>query len=339
MKTARVYLPALLGAALLCCGGPTDQEPVVPVPEGPVNWEVTAAVDKSELQVGEALTVDLTVRHPAESEFLLVTGDELKPFDLIERVDEPSSSPVESRITLKLAAFQLPGEIELPPLQVEYRDDSGGVVSIQTEPVPISLVTSLTSEVTDIHDIKGPVEDIPLPTRWNRLWWLLAVLAVAALAYLVYRKYRRRGIASVAEEPAPPPLLPPEVEAEQALRRLVDARHLEEGRVREFSIALSEIMKRYAGRRFEVPYLERTSFEIMRDLKKVTMADLPQPEKERLRIILEVCDLVKFAKLNPSEENSSTIMPQSFLFIDRTRPRLPAPVDAPAVSGTREVSA
>jgi len=159
-------------AALAACG----QEPAeqaASIPPGPVEWTVTARSEQNEIQVGETLNLELTVRHPADAEFLIATGENLAPFELVERVDAEPASPVESRLTLRIAAYRLPGDVTIPPIKVEYRNGSGELASLETAPIPITLVTSLTPEVTDIHDINDPIADIPIPWDWGRLWWLL----------------------------------------------------------------------------------------------------------------------------------------------------------------------
>lgn len=310
----------LMGLAA-CADEPVKQESV-PVPEGSGEWTVGARADKTEIQVGEALTLDVAVRHPAGAEFLLATGgDNLAPFELVEQIEQDSTEPTESRVKLRIAAYRLPGEIAIPPIKVEYQSESGELASVETQEIPILLVSSLTPEVTEIHDIKSPMADIPVPGRWGRLWWLLAALVVAVLAYLLYRRFWKKG-AELMAEPLPPPLPPPEVEAEEALRTLVEARLLETGKVRQFYIELSDIMKRYAGRRFAVPYLERTTSEIQRDL---TVAGITEERQVRLDRILVTSDLVKFARIVPPDDESNRMVPEGFGFIDETKPKVILP--------------
>lgn len=310
----------LMGLAA-CADEPVKQESV-PVPEGSGEWTVGARADKTEIQVGEALTLDVAVRHPAGAEFLLATGgDNLAPFELVEQIEQDSTEPTESRVKLRIAAYRLPGEIAIPPIKVEYQSESGELASVETQEIPILLVSSLTPEVTEIHDIKSPMADIPVPGRWGRLWWLLAALVVAVLAYLLYRRFWKKG-AELMAEPLPPPLPPPEVEAEEALRTLVEARLLETGKVRQFYIELSDIMKRYAGRRFAVPYLERTTSEIQRDLR---VAGITEERQVRLDRILVTSDLVKFARIVPPDDESNRMVPEGFGFIDETKPKVLLP--------------
>ncbi len=314
----RLIILALL--VLASCGDKPAEAPAIP--EGPFEWGASATADKSEIQVGEDLSVQVTVHHPPGARFLIPSGDELEPFELIERVDEPTPSPVESRITLRMAAYQLPGEIAVPAIQVEYRDESGEMTSIETASIAIHLVTSLTPEVTDINDIKGPVEDIPVPGRWGNLWWLLVALLAAIIAYLVYRKLRKDKTAPLEAVPAPPPLAP-EVEAEMALRKLANARLIEQERLFEFYTALAEIVKRYSGRRFSVPYLERTTTEVLTDLKQTRLKYEPM---EALRGILGAADLVKFARSAQPIEESQRMIPEAFRFVAETKPKPEPPV-------------
>jgi hypothetical protein len=317
----RAWLGALALLIAACQQEPVGQPtPVAPVPDGPVAWLVSAQASKTELQVGETLDVEITVRHPAGQEFLIATGANLEPFELVERVDAEPSSPVEDHVTLRLAAYRLPGEIAVPPIKVEYRNESGELASLETEPIPITLVTSLTPAVTDIHDIKPPIADIPISREWGWLWWVLGALGVAAIAYLLYRRFTRKRPESMAATP-PPPLLPPEVEAETALRRLAEAGWLKKGEVHRFYIELSEIMKRYAGRRYGVPFLERTTPEIQKDLKRT---GIPREAQNQLDRILVTADFVKFARVIPPEEESNRMVPESFRFIEETKP-LPLP--------------
>jgi len=327
LKKVRVGLGIFFLVAA-ACQHPAEQPSAAPTPPaGPVEWSVSAQVSKTEVQVGEAVEVEVTVRHPEGQEFLIATGDQLEPFELVERIDDVEGepeSPVEDHIQLRLAAYQLPGDIAIPPIQVEYRTESGELASLETEPIPIALVSSLTPEVAEIHDIKPPIAEILVPREWGWLWWVLGAILVAAATYLLYKRFFRRKPESVTV-PAPPPLPPPDVEAEAALRRLAEADWLKKGELRRFYIELSEIMKRYAGRRYGVPFLERTTPEIQKDLKRAGIAREAESELDK---ILVTSDFVKFARVVPPDEESNRMMPQSFRFIQETRPVPPPPASS-----------
>lgn len=320
MRLSRAALIVALAATVtVACG----KEPEPSAPSGPVDWSASVSVDKNEVQVGEDLTLTLTVTHPADSEGELQPPPSaaFEPFEVIDFETEVVS-PVETHLLFRLAAYRLPESLEVPALEVRYRDAAGEIQVLTTEPMPVELVTSLTPDVTDIHDIKDPVA-LTVPRDLSLLWWLLLALAVALVAYLIYRKLRKApGIETHISVPPPPPA---HLEAEAALRRLAEKKLVEQGLMPAFFEELSEIMKRYAGRRFEVPYLERTTHEILDDLEREG-----RPKREELRAILEASDLVKFARLAPGPDRATSAFELAERYLADTRPKLEGGPGEPA---------
>lgn len=303
-----------------------EKEPAPPVPEGPIEWKVTAEVDKNEVQVGEDLNLTLTLTHPADGNYVPPPGSAFAPFDVIG-MNEEKVSPIETKLHYRLAAYRLPEELRIPALQIRYRE---GEVSktLTTEPIPIKLETSLTPDITDIHDIKGPL-DLLVPRDWRLLVWLLLALLATVLAYLIYRKLRKEPEAAAVLAPSAP-LPAADEEALESLERLREKKLVERGEVRLFYTELSEIMKRYSGRRFDVAYLERTTSEVLSDLK----ARKPGDERlSELRAILEASDLVKFAKLMPEASEADRALRSAQEWVEKTRPARAEP-SAPPLGAT-----
>ena len=119
-----------------------------------------------------------------------------------------------------------------------------------------------------------------------------------------------------------PPLPRPDVEAEAALARLAQRKLIENHRLELFFTELTDIMKRYVGRRFDVPYLERTTDEILSDLRD-------QPVKG-LRDILEAADLVKFAKTMPGQDEARSAFDLARALIRTTKPAPPRSPSSPS---------
>lgn len=300
----------LVAAALALATGCAREEPVE-IPEGPVEWSVSAVADVEEVQVGDDLRLSLTVRHPPGGDFVPPVMVDFAPFEVIDSTTE-ELSPIETLLHYRLAAYRLPEDLEVPALTVRYRNETGAVAEIQTLPVPVRLVTSLTPDVTEIHDIKGPAA-LAVPRDWSLLFWLLVALLAAVLAYIIYRRFQREP---EDVRSAPARLLPaPDVEADAALRTLWEKGLVEKGEYEPFYTELTEIMKRYAGRRFEVPYLERTTAEILIDLRPKEAA------ASALAPILNVSDLVKFAKQVPEAKLARDSYTQARELIRWSRPR------------------
>lgn len=301
---------AVLLSTLVWIGG-CAREHAPEIPEGPVTWSVSASSTSSEVQVGDDFTFTLTLTHPPEGDFVMPSEAEFEPFDVLETWTE-EVSPVETKLHFRLAAFQLPEDLEVAPLALRYRGADGEMARVETEAVAVRVVTSLTPEVTDIHDIKDPVA-LEVPRDWSLLLWLLLALVLALVAYLIYRKLRKDTEQETAPKWVAPPR-PPHEEAEAALARLAEKGLIEKGEIALFYTELTDIMKRYAGRRFEVPYLERTTEEVLSDLAAKQVSTPP------LRAILEIADLVKFAKQMPGQLAGRSSLTAALDLVRATRP-------------------
>ena len=139
----------------------------------------------------------------------------------------------------------------------------------------------------DIRDIRGPKGVLPP-------WLIPAVLAGAALliigGYAAWRRHRRPG--------KPRVLLPFEV----ALQRLEEIRALlDSASAREFSIAVSDIVRQYIEVQFMVTATHRTTEEFLRDLLESSNAALAA-HRGLLAEFLNRCDLAKFAGVSLSRQ-------------------------------------
>lgn len=155
----------------------------------------------------------------------------------------------------------------------------------------------------DIRDIRGPKYIAPI-------WLWPAVFAGAALlaagAYGLRRWLRRRR--------RPRALLP----FEEALQRLEEIRALmQPASAREFSIAVSDIVRRYIEQRFFVTATHRTTEEFLHDL-----LDSSHPALTRHRALLaeflQQCDLVKFAGMSLSIRGMESLHDSARAFVLET---------------------
>ena len=115
----------------------------------------------------------------------------------------------------------------------------------------------------DIRDIRGPKFVLP---AWFVPALLAAMLVLAVLAFAAWRWLRRRR--------RPRALLPFEV----ALQRLADIRALlQPQHAREFSIAVSDIIRSYIEQRFDVTATHQTTEEFLRDLLHLSQCGAGAP--------------------------------------------------------------
>jgi hypothetical protein len=165
----------------------------------------------------------------------------------------------------------------------------------------------------DIRDIRGPRYLLP---DWVLPAAITGALLVALGIYGVWRWRRKRRA---------PVLLPHEV----ALQRLDEIRALmQPATAREFSIAVSDIIRRYIEQRFDVTATRRTTEEFLRGLLENAGASLAQ-HQALLGEFLYQCDFVKFAALSLMPDNMETLRQSARAFVLQTGK------DEPAVAAER----
>ena len=242
----------------------------------------------------------------------------------VERKDENGAT--KSRVTLSFVALpNEPGrhQLTLPPLPITVARASGDLITLCTKPHTI-VVEDPTSSTPNPKP-----KDNPPPRRQREEWTFLkqivgigaiALVVGALLAWLIGRWLKR-------PRPVPPPP-PPRPPWEVALESLHDLQHAgltREGRFAEHFDRVSDVVRRYLGDRYGFDGLESTTREMLGELRRTTPRIGVLDEIERF---LRQADLVKFARLTPSEPECATALGEAQLIVERTVPP-PLPVGAP----------
>jgi hypothetical protein len=167
------------------------------------------------------------------------------------------------------------------------------------KPAPAATTNTATA---DIRDIRGP-KYIPSPWLWPA--WFGGALALGALGYAAWRRSRH----TLAKARLP---------YEIALDQLEEARVLmQPENAREFSIAVSEIVRNYIEDRFQVLAARRTTEEFLYDLLESSDALLAS-HRALLADFLIHCDLAKFARWILSVEEMEDMLQSARTFVIET---------------------
>jgi hypothetical protein len=172
----------------------------------------------------------------------------------------------------------------------------------------------------DIRAIKPPVE---IPNSWAWVWWLAGIIVLLAAATAGWIFVKRKFF-----KPVPAIIIPPHVRARQRLREALSLIH----DARLFCIAVSNALRLYLEERFSFRAPERTTEEFLLDLQQTTL--LSPDQKESLAAFLQECDLVKFARFEPNEDELRGLHDAALRLVDETQyDRIEAPADStePAV--------
>jgi hypothetical protein len=186
-----------------------------------------------------------------------------------------------------------------------------------TEEVQVIVTSFLPPNATDlqIKDIKPPVE---LPLDITRLLWLAGLLLLFIMlgvaGFLYWRKSQENKKILVLE-------ISPDELAFQELDKLLAEDLLARGEVKLFHLRISDILRSYIENRFGLKAPERTTEEFLTELtldlqmQKALLGD----HKRLLGEFLNQCDLVKFAKHEPTIGESEKTVIICREFVETTR--------------------
>jgi hypothetical protein len=161
------------------------------------------------------------------------------------------------------------------------------------------------------------------------LWLVLALVAAAALlaigGYGAWRWRNRRR--------RPRALRPFEI----ALQSLEDIRPLmQPSTVREFSIAISDVVRRYIEDEFRVTATHLTTEEFLHDLLNSSNASLAA-HRQLLAQFLQQCDVAKFAGVSLTSRIMESLHQSARSFVIETSKPVPAaPAGTPSSARTQE---
>ncbi len=273
-----------------------------------------ARVLRSRVRIGDEIRLLVLVDHPRK--YTLTPPDAkfpVAPFE-IKRVDPAPVIKGQNRIQetfrLTLTVFQT-GDLEVPAIPIEYRNEDGEPGRVMTEAVPVKVV-SIGKKLTDKDDIR-PIKG-PVSTGLRQFWLGLEILLASALfIFLVAKIVLRIGRERTNLESCKP--LHERVKIE--LNRLKDKGYLEEKDYKSYYSGFSDVLRRYLERRLGVEALERTTSELVEELAKSPID--PEALKE-IREVLEESDLVKFARLLPSYELAGRLEGLLLDAVERTKP-------------------
>jgi hypothetical protein len=217
------------------------------------------------------------------------------------------------------------GEIELPAIEVtigatDATSQPAEPLVLKSQPVTLAVAAVAPADA-DPASMPALVDDPRTLPIDQRLKWAIAagsVIAAVLVVVLLARWLRRRR-----REAPPAPPIPPDEWALAALRALRKRGLVEAGRVKEFYFELNMIVRQYIERRFGLRAPEMTTEEFMESLRESSR--LGDAQRRALAPFLEACDLVKYARHEPTADEIEDVDRTAEAFV---RQSAHAPADA-----------
>ena len=157
----------------------------------------------------------------------------------------------------------------------------------------------------EFHDIAPPV-DYSLVPPWAVFCAAFLVLALGGAAFWWFLRWRARVPATVRSS------------REIALERLEAARvEIERITPYQFSIRVSDILRRYVSEQYQLPLTRQTSVEFLIALAR--RSEFSEDDKSLLADFLNRCDLIKFARYEATTADSELLLEEAFRFVKGTQ--------------------
>jgi len=196
--------------------------------------------------------------------------------------------------------------------------------SLTTPPVTLMVQTVQVDTTKAIYDIKQPMAVSYTVWDWIKDHWIWIVLAIVviggAIGAFLYFKNKPKVEKPVVDVK---PDIPAHILALNKLQQLRDKKLWQSDAVKDYYIELSDILREYLERRYVVKTHEKTTDEIFAALRYM---DIANDEREKLRQVLVLSDLVKFAKEKPLPEDNEQSMNNAlgFIMLTKQEPQAPA---------------
>jgi hypothetical protein len=288
-------------------------------------------------QVRTGQLVHLVIAASAQvGDDVTIAEQSFAPFEVYKkqaRVEPPNAGKQRFVFQLDLLALEA-GDKPVPAidLRVVTKDNFVGVVKTQAVPYKVQ------SLVANDPNAQPKLETKPVAVLQDNfiplyiLGGLVAAALIAGLTLLIARYLRNRKAAAV---PPPPPRPPWDIAVEKlGLLRQQKAPMLAAGQGGLFIDQLSDVVRAYLGGRYAFDGLETTSDEMLMQLKA---HGAPLGFTQEVGLFLGRCDLVKFAKLDPDEDEVDLLFAKAQDLVHFSEPapaNPPPPAAAPPASQT-----
>ena len=279
---------------------------------------VKSAIDSSTMWIGNQTWLRFEVAQPkgAKVQMPLFSDTINGGLDIVEqaKIDTTLSPDGVTIVSQKylVTAFE-DSLLYIPPFPFVVNNDTIWSQALSLKVVQPFVIDTANIQLADIKGVYNP-----------KIYWkgflkiagiILLILALLALAFVIVRKYIMKR--PVFGPPAPKVVLPAYVTALSKLEHIKQEKIWQQGRIKEFHTELTDIIREYIEGNFELNAPEMTSEEILEHFHylrfevKTAYASLQQ--------LLQLADLVKFAKWTAMPDENELSLLNAYLFVNQTK--------------------
>jgi ribosomal protein S18 len=279
--------------------------------------------DIDSLLIGEPMYIKVTLQDSSLNGIIwpnFIVGDSLgDSFEILEVFEKDTITTDKNILSQKLSVTSFfPGNKVLQPLVIQ---NGNKVITSNALNIKVDILKADTTQ--PIRDIKPIIAaNITFKDRWGLFvkWikkhWYIGVLGLLLLALAIWFLFirKKKQVEEVIQEKVAP-RIPEHIIAFNSLKKLEEEELWQKGNQKEYNYRLTNIIRSYITDRYRINAKGKTSNEILQEGKLV----IGSQNRENLKRLLTLSDLVKFAKETPTEEENRKVMSDAVGFINTTR--------------------
>jgi len=282
------------------------------------NFGAKATLDKKSILIGEQTRLNLSIRfHAKDSIGFPKLADSIGKIRIVNfKADTAFDKGDQSIETINrhytITAFDS-GTYIIP--SYAYKSPVGDLL---TDTLNLDVRTVAVDTTKAFYDIKQPLAVKYTFWDWLRDNWklvtgiLLGLIVIGAVVYYLLKRPKKEVIVEEVK-----PDIPLHIQALQKLEEIKNKQLWQHDQVKQYYIELSDVVREYLEKRYNIQALEQTSEEIFASLRRM---DIASEDRNLLRQLLILADMVKFAKEKPAANENEKSMENAVTFIKDTQP-------------------
>ena len=281
--------------------------------------EINTRVNKTTIQTGEPLLIDVTLLwqtsilqlKPIQSPDTLGKFEQIKN---IEKINEKIGEHINATYRFHYTAFE-GGTFTLPAIPISFYNKS-----LQKDTILYTLPFTITVQAPSVDTTQAfkpiqPIEEAILPWQDRLKQYALyagIALAIIGILYFLYRRFKKEK--TTPKVPSTPALSPYE-QTQKILLRLQTETNLPPQGEKQFYTELGDALRLYIEKQFNIPCFGKTSSEI---IDAVQRNNKLRPHALLLQNTLQQADIIKFAKATSTAEQRNKDVLHALHIVEHT---------------------
>ncbi len=278
---------------------------------------VSANLSSDTIMIGDQIKLDINIQTlktgstqymvASDGQFIL-PGIEVLAFKADTSIDESTKNYHFSYLITSFdsGSYMIPG---IPILSIPGIPND----TLYTNPLHLRVNIPPVDTTASVKDIKAPINT---PFSISELrpyrWYFAGIILLILLIVLAVRFFRKKN----KPEEKPEERIPPHEKALKQLDYLKAEKLWQRGAIKEHYTILSDAVRVYIEERYQIDAMESITSEILYKFRKYAYDD--SLLLELLEDLLQLSDLVKFAKEDPSPAENETNLNKAYIFIEKT---------------------